>query len=341
MFVVQRWNDLPDMQRRLAGSPSAKSAEPDMSKRVIVVGVGFGPPSRRALRRAHALQSSLGCQLRIVHAVPHNATADQLTPSLGVLQLTDASDWEERMQITVQTWAAVLAGVMIPTSQICAVRGEPLNILLREAAQPDVIMVVVGQREEPGAEPSATLPRLLLRLCPRPMLVVGTRGLKPVIVAATDCSDERLPVLREATSLVPAFGQKIVAVHNLDAEASQLAAHTGRPMTPQIASMLCTQVQEWLEEAKDDREVLITAHAESAEGVLAAAKTQQANLLVVGVKRELVASNRTAEVLLDEARISVLFVPVDIRKGQLNDVPVKRPEGQEAVPVAEQKARTA
>lgn len=341
MFFVQRWDALPNTQRRSVSSPSSESTDPEMAKRVIVVGVGFGHPSRRALRRAHSLQCALGCELRIVHAVPADGPADLPTPSLVAPQLAEISDWEERMQTTVQTWAAVLAGVLIPTAQICAVRGDPLNVLLREAARPDVIMVVVGQPEEPGAGTSASLPRSLLRICPRPMLVVGARGPKPVIVAATDCSDERLPVLREASSLVPALGRKIVAVHNLDADASRLAAHMGRPLTPQIASMLCTQVQAWLEESKDARDVLITSHADSAEGILNVAQSQQADLLAVGVKRDMAAANRTAEALLDECRVSMLFVPVGLDQRQLNGLPLTRPDQRDEPAPDSPKARTA
>lgn len=302
-------------------APSSEP-DPDQSGRVILVGVGFGPPSRVALRRAQALGQALGCKLRLVHAVPESSSAEQMVPPFVSLPITDPApetstdpstglhDWTERLQVTVQAWAAFLAGVMIPTAQICVVRGDPCEVLKREAARPDVELVVLGRGERLGSELRPTLPNRLLRCCPRPMLVVGERGLHPVIVAATDCVDERLPVLRAASSRVPALGEKVIAVHNLDAHASQLAALIDRPMTPQVAAMLCTRVQEWLDESRSAHRLLLTNHTDNAAGVLSAARSQQADLLVVGVKGGTERERGTAEVLLQACPVSILFVPL-------------------------------
>lgn len=291
---------------------SARLGNLALSERIILVGVGFGPPSRRALRRAEELSRALGCKLRLVHAAAESS-AERTVPSFIRQQLAELPDSAERLQTTVQAWAAFLAGVMVPTSQICVVRGDPLAALLREAAMPDVAMVVLGRGER--AAPRSSLAHKLLRTCPRPVLVVGERGMSPVIMAATDCSDDRLPVLWEASALTPALGERVVAVHNLDAEASARAAMLGQPLTPQLAGMLCTGVQEWLDACKEAHELLITTQADSAEGVLQAARSQQADLLVVGARSELAACKRTAEVLLDECPMSVLFIPLG-REGE-------------------------
>lgn len=282
-------------------------------ERVLLLGVGFGPPSRRALRRAAALATELGYTLRLVHATSEDPAA---VPSDGSSApgLVELTDWAERMQAIVQAWAALLAGVVVPTSQICVASGDALKVLMQEASRPEVALVILGRSERCDSAPLDSLPHKLLRVCPRPLLVVGGRGLKPLIVAATDCADERLPVLRGAASLVPALGEKVVAVHNLDSEASRLTAHLGSPLLPRVAAVLSTRVQEWIEESGGRNELLITNHAENAEGVLSTAQSTMADLLVVGVKprRE---PGGTAELLLARCHISILFVPVGAHSG--------------------------
>lgn len=316
------------------GPPLTPSAQ---GERVLLLGVGFGPPSRRALRRAAALATELGYKLRLVHATseepstvrsadasappPHGTEITEITDPTGTTEATELrelSDWTERMQAIVQAWAALLAGVVVPTSQICVASGDSLKVLMQEAARPEVALVILGRSERSDAALHDSLPHRLLRVCQRPLLVVGARGLQPVIVAATDCADERLPVLRGAASLVPALGEKVVAVHNLDSEASRLTAHLGSPLLPRVAAVLSTHMQEWIEESGGQNELLITNHPETAEGVLATAQSKMADLLVVGVKPHKNASqNRseepgegTAELLLQRCHISILFVPV-------------------------------
>lgn len=283
-------------------------------ERVLLLGIGFGPPSRRALRRAAALATDLGYKLRLVHATSEGPSTAQGASETDPAHTAELTDWAERMQAIVQAWAALLAGVVVPTSQICVASGDTFQVLMQEAARPEVALVILGRSERCDSEPLESLPHKLLRSCPRPLLVVGARGLQPVIVAATDCTDERLPVLHGAASLVPALGEKVIAVHNLDSEASRLTAHLGSPLLPRIAAVLSTRVQEWIEESGDRNELLITNHPENAEGVLATAQSKMADLLVVGVKPRQDPGG-TAELLLSRCHISILFVPVGAPPG--------------------------
>ena len=323
-FRLQSGGHPLPLRRRARSLPGLLTGA-GQAARTILVGIGFGAPSRRALRRADELARALGCKLRLVHAFPESS-AELRMPEFVTQQLAELPDAAERMQATVQAWAAFLAGVVVPTSQICAARGDAMAVLLQEAARPDVALVVLGRSEHPGV-PKATLAHRLLRICPRPVLIVGERGLNPSIVAATDCTDGRLPVLWAASSLVPALGQQVTAVHNLDAEASQLAAEIGRPLTPQLAGLLCTGMQEWLDTQKAVHKLLITNETDNTRGVLSVVRSEQADLLVVGVKNDLLADRRTAESLLDACSTSILFIPLgrvferSVRSGTLSVLP--------------------
>lgn len=312
MFLSQsqRPEDLSAVQTRRDQDTPAKTATLPRAPRVLLVGIGFGAPSHRALRRADALGQALGLELRLVHATAEAAPTALPLPQLVERQLAEVPGWEERMQSTVQAWAVMLAGVMVPTSQICIGRGDPASVLLREAARPDVEMVLIGSEERSEAELRPAVARKLLRICPCPMLVVKPRGLQPVIVAATDCSDGRFPVVQSALRIAPAVGQRVVAVHNMDSTVSRSMTGLGLPVSPQLDSLLRNQVQERLEQSAGVQKAVVSGHAENARGVLAVARSQQADLLVVGVKNQLAAAQDTAETILDESRCSVLFVPL-------------------------------
>lgn len=315
MFRASYQNPLSRARRAAFRVPASNRLCPPLlapsaaGDRVLLLGVGFGPPSRRALRRAAALATELGYTLRLVHATSEDPATGQsvLSPTPPVAELVD---WAERMQSVVQAWAALLAGVVVPTSQICVASGDAFQVLMQEAARPEVALVILGRSERSDSAPLDSLPHKMLRVCPRPLLVIGARGLQPVIIAATDCADERLPVLRGAASLVPALGEKVIAVHNLDSEASRLTADLGSPLLPRVAAVLSTGIQEWIEESGGHNELLITNHPDNAEGVLATAQSKLADLLVVGVKHRQDSGAGTAELLLQRCHLSILFVPI-------------------------------
>lgn len=284
--------------------PASRSTE-----KVLLVGVGFGDPSRRALRRAAALARARGCTLRLVHA-SSEAPPEPSLPGPDAEPSEDLPDSMRHAQTAVQAWAALLAGIIVPTAQIRVVSGSSQEALLREAARPEVDLVVLGRSERSELDPQSTLAHRLLRACPRPMLVVGEPGTRPVIVAATDCGEERLPVLRVAASMVPALGEKVIAMHNVDLEATRLAKKLGVSLAPRLAAMLGTQVQDWLEESAGKSEFLITQHPESAEAVICAARDQAADLIAVGVRGKGTERKGTAELLLDKCHRSLLFIPL-------------------------------
>jgi nucleotide-binding universal stress UspA family protein len=110
--------------------------------------------------------------------------------------------------------------------------------------------------------------------------------------------------------MVPALGEKVIAVHNLDMEATRLASRLGVSLAPPLAAMLGTRVQDWLEESACQSEFLITQHPESAAGVIGAARDQAADLIAVGVRGKGTERKGTAELLLDKCHRSLLFIPL-------------------------------
>lgn len=128
-----------------------------MSSRVprILVAVHASDSSRAALERARALASATGRSLRVVSVTPISAS--------GVEALA---------------WGGGARGIPLPMpqeGQIELLWGNPLDIVLAEAADPGVELLVVGEgrRRRLALGPLAPFHERLLRRCETPLLVVN------------------------------------------------------------------------------------------------------------------------------------------------------------------------
>ncbi len=187
---------------------------------------------------------------------------------------------------------------------------EAVERILAEAAQPGVELLIAGTLPVAAGTAQAALAQALLRRCCRPLLFVGAPSEQPLVMAATDCSDPALPVLRAAWQMAAVLGNQIVLVHNIDQTGSQFAERIGMPLSPELADVLALRSREWLESAAAISDIVITRDVDNAHGVLSAADRLDAGLLVVGVKPADQAPHGTAVQVLLRARRSVLFVPL-------------------------------
>ena len=185
---------------------------------------------------------------------------------------------------------------------------DPYETLRRESENAALLVV----RNPPCDAQGGRDPRWhsFLRHIKRPVLAVGTCGPAKAVVAASDCSDPALPVVREARTIAAALGSKLILVHNVDPLASQFAERVGLPMSTPMADMLAHHLREQLEVAVVDSEVVITRDEDNARGILHVANAHQAELIVVGVKPQEVAPHGTADAIIDTAQQSVLFIPL-------------------------------
>ena len=141
-----------------------------------------------------------------VSAEPVGATIVQ--PAKGARSILIAEEPRDLSPTVVamaqELCAALGFGVRMLPSIPAQNHEDRLDIILRYAALPDVALVIRGSppRKKGGRHPFW---HQLLRRCPRPLLLVGPRGRKPGIVAASDCSDPSLPVIREAAIVASAL----------------------------------------------------------------------------------------------------------------------------------------
>ena len=307
MTQIVQSEQRPTQEAQQLDSQVARRAV-EKQQRVILVIVGVGSRSRVALCWADYFAHAMGMRVRLVHAALEKPVEPGGSQTDSAQSAHQAS-WLAALHEDFHGWATFEAGVKLSLNDIRIAFAEPLDLILSEAAQPEVEMVVLDGLSALATEDGRNLPRQLLRQCPRPLLIIGPPGPRPVVIAATDCSDPALPVLREAWRVAAALGDQIFLVHNIDSEASQFAARIGMPMTPALADIVVHRSREWLESAAAIPNIVITRASDNATGVLGAAQSMGADLLVVGVKPDAKAPHRTAEQILANAQRSVLFVP--------------------------------
>ncbi|HNN92692.1 MAG TPA: universal stress protein, partial [Pseudomonadota bacterium] len=231
-FVVSE-NGLPDTQATTSLAVGGMSAEASWVKRhVVLVKSADSGAESQAVQWADQIARSAGLRLRVVFCTPVTASEPADPASIELL----------------------------------------VEHILRESAQEDVeLLVIEGLPSERGAE-QAAVAQSLLRRCQRPILFVGSRVGRPLVMAATDCSDPALPVLRVAWQMAAVTGSQIVLVHNIDEIGSQFAERIGMPLSPELADVLAVRSREWLENAAAVGDVLITRDISNAQGVLSAAQ---------------------------------------------------------------------
>lgn len=260
----------------------------------ILVAVSFGVASRAALRWASELSEALGFALRLVHAVP--ATDPESRDAL-----------HDGMRDSVRGWAAAQVGVSVSEDAIRVEEGGPLDVILRESSRPDVALVVVGGPLASDESGRSEMLHALLRQCPLPFFVVGPRGQRSVVVAATDGRDPALPIVQQAASMANLLGDKLVTVHNADTAPGPSAPPPEGPSDQ--SHRLTQQIHDWLV-SRVGSGLVITQEPSTASAVISTARALQADLIVVGVRPSAESLHHTADDLLAEARRTVLFVPL-------------------------------
>lgn len=147
----------------------------------ILVAAEHGSVGLEAVRRAAALAQRHGARLWIV-ALPARARWPWRRGSAAPVAdaphgaLHDAAQRQALQQLAVQ-----LVGRDRVAELAAGARGEPLDILLRAAAQADLVVIGQAALGWVGAWWGGATVRALARRCPRPLLVVRKPGAAPYL----------------------------------------------------------------------------------------------------------------------------------------------------------------
>lgn len=139
--------------------------------RILVVGVDFSEPSKRALDAAVVLAKDLSANLVVVYAntpLPPGAKVGHLDP---VTQLRVEMDAEEVARLG-KTWIAQ-AGKQAKV-ELVARTGKPADVLVDEARARKATYIVVGSHGRTGIKKAVmgSVAEAVVRASPLPVLVV-------------------------------------------------------------------------------------------------------------------------------------------------------------------------
>ncbi|GAA2226918.1 universal stress protein [Promicromonospora sukumoe] len=137
----------------------------------IVVGIKTFTSAGELLTRALSLASCRHAAVRVVHAVevPDMAADLGLTDSHTAESVATAT---RLLETVVRDWAAVYPGVAVQTSVLV---GNPDQVLIKAAADADVLMVARHHRGRGHTARLGRTPRAILTACDTPVEVVPLR----------------------------------------------------------------------------------------------------------------------------------------------------------------------
>ena len=259
----------------------------------LVVGVSFDQPSTQALERGHELARALDLELAVVHVLP----ADDVRHRSEEVRRA----FSHATRTAIQRWALSACAIALPIDTIRVRFGDVAEGLVQLARRQTGELLVIGGRSDDGSVPGA-LTAEIVRRAGRPVLIAAPRTGARQMVVATDLASESVPVVRSAADFARRLCRRVSVVHN--------AVDTFGPLVPRARVSMSENLDLLRSLGRDVDAVddgTITREEIAAAGVLRIAHVRDADIVVVGVRRDV---GSTSWNILTGARGSILLVPV-------------------------------
>lgn len=266
-----------------------------------------------ALRWALTLSAAAGAELHVLRVVPGPARSDVPLTRAHALELTAAL-----AEVSAEARRAQAFCDRAPTGSRVHVRAgrfvDEAAACTRELGA--ALVVVPAIDVLPGSRIAA-----LCGATGAPVFVARASSAEPTIVAATDLEDEGYPVLRAAAALGRRLEAPVVAVHNVPLHVPFPSAGAPWPMTvlpsePALADRR-RRLARALERAHVGAEGFVMRASVTAEAIVARARDQRADVIVVGNRprpfRGILCLESVGAQVVDRASQSVLMTPLEGR----------------------------
>lgn len=287
---------------------------PTTPRRILLALPAEGLPTQ-SLHRAMSLSRLLDAELYVLRVQSTRTTSFPLFPQLnGVAALEVVGHRLEVIEAT-RTWLDQVAGGTFQVTALESREGDFVTQVAERALELGVELVLLP----PPEGQFGAMVTELARAAHVPVLVVRAPTSGEVIVAASDLTDDRYPVLRAATALGAALQAQVVAVHNVAPTSAAVMHELSWVLALEAADALSASRLEQLEAATarlgGNAEALVTGAVKDSEAVLEISRMRDADLVVVGTRaRSTLAgffqTDMAARVVEQSAR-SVLVLPLD------------------------------
>jgi len=248
----------------------------------IVVGTDGSGAAQAATRWAATVAGATGATVAVVAAF--DPVESELPPA-RVDHLR--AELAERLSV----WAADAAAPGVTVEEIVET-GDPRDAIQRVAERLDSGLIVVGRvgaSTGPGFLHLSSVPEYLAHHCDRPLAVVGGTVSLPFskILVATDGSENAEPALRWAAEVATASTASL-AVVGVEAPEDPTSREVARSRRESQQHELRQRIEtEWTAPLGDSGvsfEPIAMIEADAADGILRAADTASADLVVVGMR---------------------------------------------------------
>ena len=172
---------------------------PSPSVRRVVVGIGLDRGSSHALVWADTIARAMDAELCVVHIVPAIGSVRTLVHEAPA-EIAGAAPIARACMGSVRRWSETTLGHALAPGAVAIGRGPVARALHEAVDELDPEVLVLG---------TGSLARTFVRRTRRPLLVARPMSGTARILAFTDFSDRRLPVLRRAARLGRRMGAEV------------------------------------------------------------------------------------------------------------------------------------
>jgi nucleotide-binding universal stress UspA family protein len=249
---------------------------------VLVAGGVLGRP-RTVIRRASEIAGSLGLELHLLRVLDRGSIPPDLEDRdlLTALRSADRilGEFEDLLE-----WTGTALGSELPPEQVHVRAGSLRTEVARLGTALGNPLVIL----EPAEELTGRALEDIVGVGAMPALLM--RGeLARTVVAATDLSDKRLPVLRAAAKLASTWGGRLVVVHNLPPVFLPMGVIAPSPslVLPQAETVSAARarLERVARSLHPEARGIVCLHMDVSEAILEVAEKVGAGLIAVGSRR--------------------------------------------------------
>lgn len=268
-----------------------------------------------ALRQGLAMASAAGVPLVVGHVFPEAFRVRLLFPQASGVVASEHEELVAKATAAVRAQVAAIAGQTKTQIEVQIESGSAHGGVLTIAERIDAGLIAIG----PG---SAAI--RVARGADRPVLVARTTVTGGPVIGATDFSDPALPAVHAAAHEATRRGAELLLVHCLEIGEATYLAYAAQPgmvamsaFPVETVKALEANAESKLREAAAATGVPCATqvlHRSAPAGILEAAETASAPLIVVGTRGRTglrrLALGSVAEDVASHAKCSVLVVPL-------------------------------
>lgn len=297
----------------MASTYSQRLSNASMNSRRVLFAVAGDVCPSVSFARAATLARVLNAELHVLRVISGAASFRSLAGDAPALHDADGLRHFLDACRSTQDWCERTAGGPVSAERWDVRVGAFIPEVAKHAAELRATWIAVA----PQWRHMGRLVTSLARKTGLPVLLARGSTDGTAIVAATDLTDQRYPVLIAASALGRQLGRNVVALHNHAPR--RLRPHLTSPRVPQLQASDSSEIRKRLltrvaQSISADSEPVVSSEFDAVEAILREARTRNAELIVVGTRshswlhRAVVGSVSTA--LVDSTVRSVLVTPL-------------------------------